>query len=87
VDPVPDPLHFRNLVAPGKEPWTFGSVTRNSAHYTTDVVSCRNIGNNGKMNDTKVYRSLIGRYLLKQPLASMGDGRIILKWKLRKQGA
>jgi hypothetical protein len=29
VDPVPDPLHFRKLVAPGIEPRISGSVARN----------------------------------------------------------
>jgi hypothetical protein len=39
VDPVPDPLLLKNLVAPGIEPETSGSVARNSDHYTTEVVS------------------------------------------------
>jgi hypothetical protein len=41
VDPVPDPLLFRfseNLVGPGIEPGTSGSVARNSNHYTTEAV-------------------------------------------------
>jgi hypothetical protein len=38
VDPVPDPLFLRNLVAPGIEPGTSGSVAKNSDHYTTEAV-------------------------------------------------
>jgi hypothetical protein len=39
VDPVPDPLLLRNLVAPGIEAGTSGSVARNSDHKTTEAVT------------------------------------------------
>jgi hypothetical protein len=34
VDPVPDPLLFR--IALGIEPGTYGSIARNSDHYTIE---------------------------------------------------
>jgi hypothetical protein len=37
MDPVPDPLPLRNLVWPGIEPGTSGSVARNSDHQTTEA--------------------------------------------------
>jgi hypothetical protein len=38
VDPVPDDYFSENLVAPGIEPGTFGSVASNTDHWTTEAV-------------------------------------------------
>jgi hypothetical protein len=38
VDPVPDPYFSENLVRPVIEPGIYGSVARNSDHYTTEAV-------------------------------------------------
>jgi hypothetical protein len=39
MDPVPDHYFSENLVAPGIESRTSGSVARNSDHYATEAVS------------------------------------------------
>jgi hypothetical protein len=38
VDPVPDPLLLRKFSSAGNRTRTYGSVVRNSDHYTTEAV-------------------------------------------------
>jgi hypothetical protein len=38
VDHVPDPYFSENLVGPGIEPGTSGSVARNSDYQTTEAI-------------------------------------------------
>jgi hypothetical protein len=39
VDFIPDPLLLTKSGSAGNRTWTFGSVTNNSDHYTTEAVS------------------------------------------------
>jgi hypothetical protein len=76
VDPVPDPLISKNLVAPEMEPGTSGSVARNSDHYHRG----------GHRSEIKTLRICVSNWVAKRLLQLVSRSLVRHKLKERHRG-
>jgi hypothetical protein len=88
VDPVPDPLRHRKSGSAGNRTRTFGSVGRNSDHWTTEaaiyaVTALKNVRVADLGENTNAYR-ILGRKSEVKDLGRRLENNI--KTDFKKQG-